>query len=148
MYFIYNQLKILKSCAHCSQAVHKLVWRWSASCSGMQSLPGKQRYLHKNKAFLPSLYTVYGPLIKHNTYPLSFLSFNANSSLLRRKTVLKTTSSKHCHAAFICALLLSTYRVSCVSWFAWFSSNSWYTWISRASLRTQTEYCLFQMTAQ
>jgi len=29
-----------RSCSFgCSLAVHKLVWRWSASCSGMQSLP-------------------------------------------------------------------------------------------------------------
>lgn len=68
-----TSFKFYKSFPHCSRAVHKLVWRWSASCSGMQSLPGKQRHGHEEIAFHINdvLQPVYGDLIEHKTHTLS-----------------------------------------------------------------------------
>lgn len=45
--FKINSQSYMKHLTHCSQAVRKLVGQWSASCSGMRNLPGKQRCCHE-----------------------------------------------------------------------------------------------------
>lgn len=63
--------------AHCSQAVRKLVWQWSASCAGMQSLPGKWTYFLENVVlslilwFYDALLLVHDNYIKHTRSPFS-----------------------------------------------------------------------------